>query len=259
MKYVVLIIDGAADLPIPSRNMKTCLELASIPNLDRMVREGLTGITRTVPIGMEPSSGCACMSIIGYDPQTYYKGRSGIEAISMGVPIEEDEVGFRCNLVSIVNGTMYDYSAGHIDNDEAKKLINAVQNKLGNESINFYAGVGYRHLCKIKGNSTILKSECTPPHDIPDKSINEYLPKGPGSELLRELMQRSVDILSNHEINKQRERNGKRSANMIWLFWGSGKVPDMPPFKNVYGKDAAITTSVDLLRGLAKMQCYCAY
>jgi len=253
VKYIVLIIDGAAGLPIPSRNMSTCLELAYIPNLDRMAREGLVGITRTVPQGMEPSSGCACMSIMGYDPRIYYKGRSGIEAISMGVPVLQDEVGFRCNLVSIVNGAMFDYSAGHISSDEARGLINVLQEELGSESITFYPGVGYRHLCKIKGYPEALKSDCTPPHDIPNRPIQEYLPQGSGSELLCDLMQRSVDILSNHEINKNREASGKPTANMIWLFWGSGQIPEMPRFKELHNKNAAITTSVDLLRGLAKM------
>ena len=253
MKYCVVIIDGASGWPLPDRGMKTCLELADIPNLDRIAREGILGLVRTIPDGMEPSSACACMSIIGYDPQIYYKGRSAIEAISMGIPITEEEVGFRCNLVSIREGRMWDYSAGHISDSEAHILIDAVQDRLGSSEIRFYPGVGYRHLCKIRGHGDTLMATCTPPHDIPGEPVEKYLPRGSGSELLRDLMSRSVDVLGGHPVNIERESNGSPAANMIWLFWGSGEIPELPPFKVIYGLSAALTSGVDLLKGLAKM------
>ncbi len=253
MKYCVVIIDGASGWPLPERGGKTCLELASTPNLDRMAREGSVGLVRTVPPGMEPSSACACMSIMGYDPKVYYEGRSPIEAVSMGIPIVEGEVAFRCNLVAIQDGRMLDYSAGHINDSEAHALIDAIQEILGDEAIHFYHGVSYRHLCKIRGREDTLQAICTPPHDIPGKTIKEYLPRGPGSNLLRDLMQRSVDVLRDHPANKAREYRGEITAAMIWLFWGSGRIPDLPPFQQIYGLDAALTSGVDLLRGLAKM------
>jgi len=253
VKYCVVIIDGASGWPLPERGGKTCLELAHTPNLNRMAREGTLGLVQTVPPGMEPSSACACMSIIGYDPKVYYQGRSAIEAVSMGVPITEDEVAFRCNLVAIDGGKMRDYSAGHIGDSEAHALIDALEESLGDETTRFYQGVGYRHICKIKGHGDTLQATCTPPHDIPSKPIDEFLPHGPGSDFLRKLMARSVDVLRGHPVNKARESRGEIPANMIWLFWGSGKIPELAPFTEVYGLDAAMTSGVDLLRGLARM------
>ncbi len=253
MKHCVVIIDGASGWALPDREMRTCLELARIPNLDRMAGEGELGLARTVPEGMEPSSACACMSIMGYDPRVYYRGRSAIEAISMNIPITRGEVGFRCNLVSVRDGCMWDYSAGHITDAEARALIDTLNENLGDNSLRFYPGVGYRHICKISGREDTLGATCTPPHDIPGKGIADYLPHGDGSRLLRELMERSVEVLRDHPVNRARESRSEPPATMIWLFWGSGEVPELPSFHEVYGLDAAMTSGVDLLRGLAKM------
>jgi len=253
VKYCVLVIDGAAGWPLPERGQKTSLELAHIPNLDRMAREGVLGLVRTVPPGMEPSSACACMSLLGYDPMVYYRGRSAIEARSMGIPINEGEVLFRCNLVAIRDGKMLSYCSGHISSDEAHALIAALEGSLGNDRVHFYPGVSYRNICKIEGRDDIIKATCTPPHDIPNKPIAEYMPQGPGGDLLRELMQRSQDVLRDHPVNVERKSRGEIPATMIWLFWGSGPIPDLPPFKERYGIDAAMTSGVDLLHGLAKM------
>jgi 2,3-bisphosphoglycerate-independent phosphoglycerate mutase len=246
-------MDGAAGWPIPERGEQTCLELAETPNLDKMARKSELGLVQTVPAGMEPSSACACMSLLGYDPQVYYRGRAAIEAVSMGVNIEEDEVIFRCNLVSIRGGKMQSYSAGHITTEESAKLIDALNESLGSDSIHFYTGVNYRHLLKIKGHSEVVKAVCRPPHDITDKDIEEYLPHGKGSQLLRQLMLDSVEVLERHQVNTNRRAWNELPANMIWLFWGSGQIPHMPPFKRVHGKTVAITSSVDLLRGLGTM------
>jgi 2,3-bisphosphoglycerate-independent phosphoglycerate mutase len=253
MKYCVLIIDGAAGWALPERDGKTCLELAHIPNLDAMAQEGIVGLVRTVPQGMEPSSACACMSVLGYDPKVYYRGRSAIEAKSMGIPVADDEVVFRCNLVAVRDGNMWSYSSGHIDTDEANALIAALNEKLGSDEVRFYPGVRYRHICKIKGHDDALLAICTPPHDIPDKPIVDFLPQGPGSDLLRDLMERSKAVLEGHPVNLERQARGDIPATMIWLFWGSGRIPEMPPFRQVYGLGAAVTSGVDLLRGLARM------
>jgi 2,3-bisphosphoglycerate-independent phosphoglycerate mutase len=253
MKYCVLIIDGAAGWPLAAHRGKTCLELARTPNIDALAEAGVVGLVRTVPPEMEPSSACACMSALGYDPRIYYRGRSAIEAHGMGVPINEGEAVFRCNLVAVRNGRMWSYSCGHISTGEAQYLIATLNENLGSDELHFYPGVSYRHLCKIKGREDTLLASCTPPHDIPDKPIAEFLPKGPGSDLLRELMAGSEPVLRDHPVNIERGARGDVPATMIWLFWGSGKIPDMPSFKHVYGLDAAVISGVDIVRGLARM------
>ena len=253
MKYCVLIIDGAAGWPLPEHGGKTCLELAYTPNLDAMASEGFVALARTVPPGMEPSSACACMSLLGYDPRVYYQGRSAIEARSMGIPIGDGEVVFRCNLVTVRDGKMWSYSSGYISTEEARSLIASLNESLGNDEVQFYPGVSYRHICKIKGHEEALLAACTPPHDIPGKPIEQFLPQGPGSELLRRLMEHSEAVLRDHPVNMARTSRGDIPATTIWLFWGSGEIPDMPSFRQTYGIDAALTSAVDLLLGLAIM------
>jgi len=253
MKYIVLIIDGASGWPLPERGGQTCLELARTPNLDAMVKEGRLGMTPTVPQGMEPSSACACMSVLGYDPKIYYKGRAAIEAVSMGVPVDEGEVVFRCNLVAVKNGRMWSYCAGHISSEEAGELVNDLNKELGGDDVRFYAGVGYRQLLKLKGHQQTLRAICTPPHDIPDKKIAEHLPGGDGSAFLKKLMKDAEVILREHPVNTVRVARGRIPATDIWLFWGSGKAPEMPPFEQVYGVKGALTSGVDLLKGLGSM------
>jgi 2,3-bisphosphoglycerate-independent phosphoglycerate mutase len=253
MKYSIIIIDGAAGEPLPERGGETCLELAKTPHLDALAGEGVVGLARTVPEGMEPSSACACMSVLGYDPKIYYKGRSAIEARSLDIPIGEGEVVFRCNLVTVAYGKMKSYSAGYISSQESKELISALNDNLSEDSVHFYPGVSYRNILKLKGHEETLKAECTPPHDIPDKPVKDYLPKGKGSEILRDLMKRSEEVLRSHPVNVSRAARGDIPATTIWLFWGSGQVPAMPSFKQAYGLSAALTSGVDLLKGLGKM------
>ena len=246
-------MDGASGWPLPKHGGKTCLELADSPNLDAMAQEALVGLVGTIPPGMEPGSACACMSVLGYNPAVYYRGRSAIEAKGMDIPIGEGEVVFRCNLVSVRDGKMLSYSAGYISTEEAKALIASLNKNLGSDTLHFYPGVSYRHICKIKGHEDTLSATCTPPHDIPGKPIKEFFPRGPGSNLLKDLMARSEVILQNHPVNIARRTRGDIPTTMIWLFWGSGKVPNVPPFKDIYGLNAALTSGVDILRGLARM------
>jgi 2,3-bisphosphoglycerate-independent phosphoglycerate mutase len=253
MKYIILIIDGAAGLPIPARGGKTTLELAHTPNLDALATQGALGLAQTVPNGMEPSSACACMSVMGYNPVVYYKGRASIEAKSMGIDIGNGEVVFRCNLVTIQDGKMFDYSAGHIPTPEAAAIIKSLNQELGSDEIKFYPGVGFRNILKIKGHEETLKARCTPPHDIPGRPVKDFLPQGSGSELLLSLMNRSEILLKSHKINEKRLKRGNLPVTTVWLFWGSGQVPAMPSFQQAYGLSAAMTSGVDLLRGLAGM------
>jgi 2,3-bisphosphoglycerate-independent phosphoglycerate mutase len=253
MKYFVLIIDGASGWPLAARGGKTCLELADTPNMDAIAEASTVGLVRTVPPGMEPSSGCACMSVLGYDPRVYYRGRSAIEARGMGIPVDRGEVAFRCNLVAIHNGRMWSYSSGHISTDEARVLIEALNEKLGSDEVHFYPGVSYRHICMLRGREDTLLASCTPPHDIPSKEIDEFLPRGPGGDLLKELMAESELVLREHPVNVERRARGDIPATTIWLFWGAGRIPGMPSFKKAYGLDAAMISGVDITRGLARM------
>lgn len=253
MKYAVVIIDGAADRPLANYGHKTPLELADIPNLNGMAKEGLLGMVHNVPAGMEPGSAVACMSVLGYDPLVYYRGRSAIEAKSLNVPLSSDDVVFRCNLVAIRQDIMWSYCAGHISTEEASQLIAALNETLGNNNIRFFPGISYRHILRITGAPETLKAECTPPHDISDKDINHFLPKGEGSQLLNDLMEKSKEVLSKHPVNQRRIVSGEIPANQIWLFWGSGRIPQMPAFKDIYKLEAAIISGVDLLKGLGNM------
>jgi len=246
-------MDGAAGLPIPERQGKTCLQLARTPYLDSLARAGTVGLAKMVPDGMEPDSSVACMSIFGYDPQKYYRGRAPIEAKSLGIEANSGEVLFRCNVVTVRDGKMVSHSAGSISSEEGRELIAAVSRELGRENIVFYPGISYRNILKIKGQPQTARAVCTPPHDIPGKAIADYLPRGEGSELLNDLITRSQKVLQAHPVNRARVAKGKLPANSIWLFWGSGEIPPMPSFEQVYGKSAAVTSGVALLQGLGKM------
>ncbi|MCX6003075.1 MAG: 2,3-bisphosphoglycerate-independent phosphoglycerate mutase [Chloroflexi bacterium] len=253
MKYCVLITDGAAGLPLPERGGKTSLELARTPNFDAMALSGLVGLSHNVPPGMDPDSAVACMSIFGYDPKIYYTGRSPIEAKSLGIDFVQGDILFRCNLVTIRDGKMVSHSAGSISTEEGHQLVASLDEKLGNSRVRFYPGVSYRNILKLKGASDTALAVCTPPHDIPGRPVAEFLPRGKGSDLLRELMKRSEVVLEEHPVNKKRIARGELPATSIWLFWGSGRLSALPSFKELYGLKAAVTTGVDLLHGLGKM------
>jgi 2,3-bisphosphoglycerate-independent phosphoglycerate mutase len=217
-------------------------------------------MANTVPEGFPPGSDVANLSVLGYDPRKYYTGRSPLEAASIGVELAPDDVAFRCNLVTLrISGgkssatgkgrraAMEDFSAGHITTEEGRLLIEELDGKLGNDRIRFYSGVSYRHLMVWKGGKD--KIECTPPHDIQDKDIQDYLPRGEGDDTINALMEGSLELLLSHPVNKLRQENGKRQANSIWL-WGQGKRPLMPTFKEKYGLEGAMISAVDLTKGL---------
>ena len=257
MKYAILVGDGMSDYPIAELGNRTPLEAAKIPNINEMVKSGTIGLVKTVPRGMKPASDIANLSILGYDPKAYYTGRGPLEAANIGVELGESEVAFRCNLVTINNDIMADYSAGHISDKESQALIDRLNEKLGSSSLKFYHGKSYRNLLVIKTKSAdelngLIKASCTPPHDIASQNISKSLPKGGGAELLNKLMDESKEILEKDEINKVRVDLHENPANMIWL-WGQGTNPNMPTFNGIFGIDGAVISAVDLVNGIGKI------
>lgn len=249
-----------ADRPHPQLGGKTCLQAANTPYLDQIATRGEVGMVHTIPEGYSPGSDVANLTVMGYDPRAYYTGRSPLEAASIGVELGPEDIAFRCNLVTLrVTGgkpedgrkgrraVMEDFSAGHISTQEARLLIEEIEAKLGNDSIRFYPGVSYRHLMVWKGGNDRI--ECTPPHDIQDKDIQDYLPRGEGDDVINELMEASVGLLSAHPVNRKRVEGSRRPVNSIWL-WGQGRMPRMPTFREKYGLEGAMISAVDLTKGI---------
>ncbi len=250
-KYVILIGDGMADWPIPSLDGRTPLEAARKPNMDFMASEGALGMVQVVPKEMYPGSDVSNLSILGYDPQEVYTGRSPLEAASMGVDLGSDDVAVRCNVVALKNSgadsEMEDFSAGHISTGEAAELLESMQRQVDGRGVRFYPGVSYRHLMVWPGGNDGVVT--TPPHDIHGRRITEYLPKGEGAELLLELMAISREIFADHPVNRKRVQAGKLPGNSIWL-WGQGKAPRMVPFREKYALSGSVVAAVDLIKGI---------
>ncbi|HOW73125.1 MAG TPA: cofactor-independent phosphoglycerate mutase [Phycisphaerae bacterium] len=249
MKYVLILPDGAADEPNPDLGGRTPLEVARIPHMDWIVANGRIGTVRTIPKGFTPGSDVATLSVVGYSPERYYTGRAPLEAAARRIPIGPDDLVFRCNLVTIVDGAMVDFAAGHISQPEAEQLIAELQATLGDDKVSFHSGVSYRHLVKMK-ESGWMKVKCTPPHDIPGQAVGGHLPSGKGSEAVRELMERSAAVLGNHKINQVRRDLGENPATSIWL-WGQGGSPRLPSFRERFGVHGIAIAAVDLIRGIA--------
>jgi len=249
-KYVIIIPDGAADEPIEQFAGETAFEAAEIPNMDKISTVGRQGLVQTVPDGMEPGSDVAQMSLLGYDPLRYYSGRAPIEAVARNIQLSLEDWVFRCNLVTIADGKMADHSAGHISTVEAGNLIKELAGQLGNEQITFHTGVSYRHLLVFKGIKFDVQTY--PPHDYIGKAIEKILPRGKGAELLIDLMARSQQLFTNHDINKVRRDLGENQVSSIWL-WGQGKKAQLERFQKRFGIKGAAITAVDLVRGLAKL------
>lgn len=244
MKHVVLLGDGMADYPVASLGNRTPLQAARTPNTDRLAGEGRTGLAVTVPDNLPPGSDVANLSVAGYDPAECYSGRAPLEAASIGIDLSEEDIAFRCNFVTVVRNIMEDYSAGHITSEEGKELIEALKPLMPGRRL--YAGVSYRNLLVLTSGD---KAICTPPHDITDQPIEGYLPRGKGSELLLEVMEAAKPILENHPVNLRRIAQGKKPANMIWL-WGQGPKPSMQTLEQKYGIKGAMISAVDLLKGI---------
>jgi len=248
MKYAVLIGDGMADYPIEELGGRTILQAARTPAMDSIAARGKVGLAKTVPEGFPPGSDVANMSIFGYDPAIYYSGRAPLEAASMGVALAADDVAFRCNLITIEHGRIKDYSAGHISSDEAEILIDTLDSELRTEKVRFYPGISYRHLI-VAGNDLGAETECTPPHDITGEKKDDYLPRGKDGEFFSGLIEASTVVLELHPVNLKRVQEGKNPANSIWV-WGQGYAPKFKTFQELYGKNGAIISAVDLLKGI---------
>ncbi|MCF8358031.1 MAG: cofactor-independent phosphoglycerate mutase [Prolixibacteraceae bacterium] len=254
MKHIIILGDGMADWPVEMLWGKTPLMAAQTPAIDKLAKEGRTGLLVTVPEDMPAGSEIANMGVMGYDVHEVYEGRGVLEAASMGVDIEEGDLALRCNLICIDNGKIKNHSAGHISTDEAAELIDFLNKKLGNEQIRFYPGVSYRHLLVVKGGKKML--ECTPPHDVPGMPFKEVMIKenAPDAKdtaaMLNDLILKSQVLLSNHPVNKKRMENDKDPANSIWP-WSPGYKPQMPTLKESYGVGkSAVISAVDLIQGI---------
>jgi 2,3-bisphosphoglycerate-independent phosphoglycerate mutase len=249
-KFAIIIPDGAADEPLEQFDNKTVLEAAHTPGMDKISTLGRQGLVRTIPLGMEAGSDVAQMSLLGYDPKRYYTGRAPIEAEARNIKLSLEDWVFRCNLITIADGEMADHSAGHISTAEAGNLIKELNEQLGNEHIRFHAGVSYRHLLVFK--ELVFDVQTYPPHDNIGTAIEKILPRGKGADLLVDLMARSQQLFTGHDINKVRKDLGENQVSSIWL-WGQGKRAQMEHFQKRFGLKGATITAVDLVKGLSKL------
>lgn len=253
MKYIVLLCDGMADRPIQELGGKTPMEAAHKPNMDALAGRGLCGTARTIPYGMHPQSDIANLAVMGYDPAIYYRGRSPLEAVSMGIELGPEDIAIRCNISTISDEesygdkTMIDYSAGEISTDEAKVLVEYLAERLNTPDMQLYPGISYRH-CLVMRNAT-TGTNLTPPHDITGQPIHSYLPSGRYGERLLKFMEASHSLLREHPVNLARVARGENPANTCWL-WGEGTRPALRPFKELYGLRGGVVCAVDLIKGL---------
>ena len=255
MKYLVMLCDGMADEPNEALGNSTPMEKANKPCMDSLAAKAEVGIVKTVAEGLKPGSDVANLSVLGYEPAVYYSGRSPLEAASIGIDLKDTDVTLRCNLVTLSddedyeNKTILDYCADDISSEEAKILIEYIQEKLGNDVFRFYPGVSYRH-CLVWSNGNPHPGVLTPPHDITGKVITDYIPKGEDVDELYDLMKKSYDLLKDHPVNQARIARGKRPANSIWL-WGEGTKPLLDNFSEKFGIKGSMISAVDLLKGIA--------
>ncbi len=247
MKYVFLVGDGMGDYPVPALGHKTPLQAAHIPNIRRIAAAGRITMVQTVVPELPPGSDVANLSLLGYNPSLNYTGRAPIEAAGAGIPLAPDEVAFRCNLVTVQDGIMQDYSAGHISTEEAHELMAAIEAKLGRPGLKFHGGVSYRHLLVWKNGPTLALT--IPPHEFSDKPVAAHLPQGPGQAEIMELIEASKDILARHPVNEARRRAGKNPATQIWL-WGQGRALTLQSYREKYQLTGIVVSAVDLVRGL---------
>jgi 2,3-bisphosphoglycerate-independent phosphoglycerate mutase len=259
MKYVIVIPDGCADDPQVSLGNKTPLQAAKLPNMDRIAKGGVVGRSDNVPPSLTPASDVATLSLFGYDPLVVYTGRAPLETAAMGIKLSPGDWAIRCNLVNVDREEMRDFTAGHISNDVGTELVATLQKSLGGPvkfgglkgTLEFHAGVSYRNILVYRGADAPFAKEtkAQPPHDVPDQPIANHLPKGPGADLLVDIMTKSRELFRDHPANRRRIAAGQKPATQCWL-WGQGIAPTLRSFRDVYGKNGAILSAVDLVRGV---------
>ncbi len=250
-KYAIIVPDGAADKPLGIFGGKTIFEAADIPNIDAIAIAGKQGLVHTIPDGFSPGSDVAQMSLLGYDPRKYYTGRAPLEAAAQGIRLKNDDWVFRCNLVTFADDTMADHSAGHISSEEGARLVHDLEAAIQSETIRFYPGLSYRHLCVISGTN-FDKIKTAPPHDIIDEKLGKHLPRGKNAEMLMEIMQRSQKLFENHDVNRVRRDLHENPVSSVWL-WGQGQRAALDSFSKRYGIKGACITAVDLVKGIGKL------
>jgi 2,3-bisphosphoglycerate-independent phosphoglycerate mutase len=256
MKFAIIIPDGCADEPQDALGGKTPLQAAHIPAMDAIATAGVVGQSNNTPESLPAGSDTANLSLLGYNPLEHFTGRAPLEAAAQGIALGPNDWAIRCNLVTIEDQIMKSFTAGHISSPEAAKLILSAQEKLGGPNLQFYPGVSYRNLLVFRGTDRPAPfspdTRTTPPHDLTDQPVFDDYPRGPGSDLLTHLMSESMALFAEHPVNVARRAAGKLPATNIWL-WGIGSTPQLTPFAELYGKQGAMITAVDLLRGLATL------
>lgn len=256
MKYAIIIPDGCADEPQASLGGKTPLQAAHTPAMDEIAACGQVGLSNNTPAHLPAGSDVANLSLLGYDPNRHFTGRAPLEAAAQGIHLGAEDWAIRCNLVTVEDQIMKEFTAGHISTAEASELLAAAQQSLGGDSLEFVPGVSYRNLLIYRGAKSrppfTHETRATPPHDLTDKSVADDYPRGPGSDLLCDLMSKSAEIFAQHRVNQARRQAGKPQATNVWL-WGLGKTPKLTPFTELHGKQGKMITAVDLLRGLAAL------
>ncbi len=253
VKYVIVILDGAAGWPLQALGGKTSLQIAQTPNLDLMARSGRVGLAHTIPAGTEPSSSAACMSILGYDPVADFVGRGAIEAASMGIELAPDQVALRLNLVSIRDGVMESYSSGNISTEDSGAIVREIAAGLDDEVFALHPGVAYRHILVVTGHPELADANYTPPHDISDRPVAGSLPSGSGAGLLLDYMERAHPLLAKSAVNRRRGVGGLVMATDVWPFWPGTAPRGLKEFSALRGVSAAMSSGVDLLNGLAAL------
>ncbi len=247
MKYILLVPDGAADNPLKDLDGKTPLEVARTPNIDKLTQTGLVGSVQVTPLDMYPGSDAANMALLGYDPVKNYTGRGPVEAAAMGIPMDPKDVAFRCSLVSTNGSTLLDYSSGHIPTEEARKIIELANQKLGTPSMRLFPGVSYRHILRWTGGPTEVKT--APPHENMGKLLSEIYPVGDGESKLKTFIEDSINLLDDLPYNRMCRNEGKMPANMLWP-WSPGRAPQLTAFSKLRGVTGAVISAVDVVRGL---------
>lgn len=249
MKYVIVLPDGAADEPLEQLSGRTPLEAARLPNMDWISTHGVLGRAVTVPQGYVPGTDVATLSLFGYPAAKYFTGRAPLEAVAQGLTAEEHQIIFRCNFVTLAEGKMKDFTAGHIAQDEADALIESLNQALSAEGCAFHAGVSYRNLM-MASDALEMKPHCTPPHDIANQPVADYWPAGAGAARTTVIMERAARVLEGHPVNVRRREQGRDLVTNIWL-WGQGRPTVLESFEARHGLTGAVITGVDIIRGIA--------